>query len=78
MFALAKVAGFGFDTEIIYLANKFGYQALEVGVVCRHTNESRVNPLLSPLAMTRELFEIRLNDLRGTYNEHAKARTVEV
>ncbi len=67
LFALAKIDGFGFDTEIIYLAGKFGYRVLEVGVVCRHSSESRINPLLSPLAMTRELFEIRLNDLRGVY-----------
>ena len=69
LFALARIDGFGFDTEIIYLANKFGYRTLEVGVVCRHMNESRINPLLSPLTMTRELFEIRLNDLRGVYAE---------
>ena len=67
LFALAKIDGFGFDPEIIYLASKFGYRVREVGVVCRHMDESRINPLLSPLAMTRELFEIRLNDLRGVY-----------
>ena len=69
LFALARIDGFGFDTEIIYLANKYGCRTREVGVVCRHMDESRINPLLSPLAMTRELFEIRLNDLRGVYAE---------
>ena len=72
LFALARIDGFGFDTEIIYLANKFSYRTCEVGVVCRHMNESRINPLLSPLAMTRELFEIRLNDLRGVYAERGQ------
>lgn len=78
LFALAKVDGFGFDTEIIYLANKLGYQVREIGVVWRHKDESRVDPLLAPLAMTRELFQIRLNDLRGAYDGHTKEKTREI
>lgn len=78
LFALARVDGFGFDTEIVYLASKFGYRTREIGVVWRHKEASRVNPLLAPLAMTRELFEIHLNDLRGAYNEYAGEQMSEM
>lgn len=69
LFGLAQIDGFGFDTEIIYLANKFEYRVQEIGVVWRHRDESRVNPLLAPLAMMSELAQVRLNDMRGTYEE---------
>lgn len=68
LFSLAQVDGFGFDTEIVYLADKFGYRVREIGVVWQHKEASRVNPLLAPLTMMRELLEIRLNDVRGVYN----------
>lgn len=69
IFMRAQVDGFGFDTEIIYLARKFGYRVEEIGVTWRHQDDSRVNPLLAPLAMLREVFEVRLNDMRGMYEE---------
>lgn len=69
IFSLAQIDGFGFDTEIIYLANKFGYRVQEIGVIWRHRDESRVNPLLAPLSMMSELLQVRANDLRGAYDE---------
>lgn len=67
LFSLAQIDGFGFDTEIIYLANKFEDRVQEIGVVWRHRDESRVNPILAPLSMMSELVQVRLNDIRGTY-----------
>lgn len=69
LFSLALIDGFGFDTEIIFLARKFRYPVREIGVVWRHQDDSRVNPLLAPLAMLREVLEVRLNDIRGAYDE---------
>jgi dolichyl-phosphate beta-glucosyltransferase len=69
IFALAQIDGFGFDTEIIYLANKLGYRTREIGVVWRHRDESRVNPITAPFSMMSELVQVRLNDMRGVYDE---------
>jgi dolichyl-phosphate beta-glucosyltransferase len=69
IFSLAQIDGFGFDTEIIYLARKCGYRVEEIGVIWRHMDDSRVNPLLAPLARLREVIEVRLNDVRGLYDE---------
>jgi dolichyl-phosphate beta-glucosyltransferase len=69
LFGLSQIDGFGFDTEIIYLARKFGYRVEEIGVTWRHKDDSRVNPILAPLAMLREVFEVRINDIRGLYDE---------
>lgn len=69
IFSVAQIDGFGFDTEIIYLARKFNYRVQELGVTWRHKDDSRVNPLLAPLTMLSEVLEVRLNDIRGMYEE---------
>ncbi len=69
LFKLAQIDGFGFDPEILFLANKFGYKIRELPVTWRHCDNSRVNPMTAPIAMLRELFEIRWNDARGLYDE---------
>jgi len=69
IFSMAQIDGFGFDTEIIYLANKLKFRTREIGVIWRHRDESRVNPLTAPLAMMSELMQVRLNDMRGIYDE---------
>lgn len=69
LFSLAQIDGFSFDTEIIYLAQKYGYQTREIGVVWRHCDESRVNPILAPMSMISELVQVRLNDMKGLYDE---------
>ena len=72
LFALARIEGFGFDPEILYLASKYGYRTREIPVTWRHRDNSRVNPLTAPLAMIRELLEVRWNDARGLYDEDSK------
>jgi dolichyl-phosphate beta-glucosyltransferase len=68
LFAPALIDDFGFDAEIMYLARKFNYRVRELGVIWRHKDDSRVNPLLAPLSMMKEVFEVRLNDIRGMYD----------
>lgn len=72
LFHLAQIDGFGFDPEILFLANKFGYKLREIPVTWRHCDNSRVNPITAPIAMIREMFEIRWNDARGLYDEEEK------
>lgn len=69
LFRLAQIDGFGFDTELLWLAQKFGYRVREIPVTWNHKDDSRVNPLSAPFAMMSELIQVRLNDLRGAYDE---------
>ena len=70
VFGLARIDGFGFDPEILFLAQKFGYRINEIPVRWEHRDESRVNPMTAPIQMMRELFAVRLNDVRGCYEEN--------
>lgn len=69
LFSLARVDGFGFDTELIFLAAKKKLRVREIAVTWHHAEESRVNPLIAPAQMMRELVAVRLNDARGLYEE---------
>ncbi|MDQ3815103.1 MAG: hypothetical protein M3347_14330, partial [Armatimonadota bacterium] len=48
---------------------KFGYRVQEIPVIWVHKEDSRVNPLSAPLQMMGELLTVRLNDMRGLYDE---------
>jgi dolichyl-phosphate beta-glucosyltransferase len=69
IFGLAQIDGFGFDTEILWIAQKYGYRVREIPVTWEHRDDSRVNPLVAPLQMIQELLQVRLNDARGLYDE---------
>jgi len=69
IFQLAQIDGFGFDTEVLFLAQKLQYRVVEVPVVWQHYDNSRVNPLLAPFGMISELIQVRLNEVRGTYED---------
>jgi len=77
IFGVAQIDGFGFDTEILFLASKFGYRVKEIGVTWQHRDDSRVNPLSAPLQMMRELIQVRVNDIRGLYSEPEKSTIKE-
>ncbi len=68
IFSACVIDGFGFDTEVLFLARKWQYRVLEVAVTWRHQEESRVNPLVAPLQMLREIVRVRKNDAARKYD----------
>ena len=67
LFAYASIDGFGFDLELLYLAQQRGYRIAEVPVNWSDKPGSKVRVLRDGLAMLRELAVIRRNDQRGRY-----------
>jgi len=67
LFNRQTIRGFGFDVELIYLAYKFGYRVVELGIDWHFDPDTRVRPGVDTLAMVRELLSIRLRDWRGGY-----------
>lgn len=59
LFGLAKIKGFSFDVETLFLAKKFGYKIKEVPVVWINSEASKVHPLLDSAKMFFELLKIR-------------------
>jgi dolichyl-phosphate beta-glucosyltransferase len=67
LFEAARIDGFAFDAEILFLAARFGYRVAEIPVPWFNSLPSRVDPLRHSLEMLRDLLRIRLFDLRGAY-----------
>lgn len=59
IFSRAKICGFSFDVEALYLAKKLGYNIKEVPVIWENSLPSKVNILKHPLQMILELVKIK-------------------
>ena len=67
LFGYASINGFGFDLELLYLAQQRGFRIAEVPVNWSDQPGSKVRVLRDGLAMLRELAVIRRNTQRGRY-----------
>jgi len=69
LFRLQKIHGFGFDVEILYLAKRMSLSVREIPVDWYHRRSSKVRPGSDALLMLRDTLIVRLNDIRGVYDE---------
>lgn len=68
IFPLQRIERWGFDPEIIFLAEKRGFRVVEVAVKWAHDEHGRINPLRDGLKMFLELLKIRWNSATGKYS----------
>jgi len=68
LFPYQTMDGFGFDVEILFIAQKRGYRIVEVPINWYYMSNSRVSPLSDSARMFREILQVRLNDWRGLYD----------
>jgi glycosyltransferase involved in cell wall biosynthesis len=69
VFSRQRVERWGFDPELLFLANKFKLRTVEVAVEWAHDHRSKISPLRDGLKMGVEMLAVRWNDLRRLY-EH--------
>lgn len=62
----------GFDVELLYLAKKLGYRIAEVPVEWHYQETRHVNPIKDSVEGLFDLIKIRLNSLKGAYNNPEK------
>jgi glycosyltransferase involved in cell wall biosynthesis len=70
VFRLQRIEGWGFDPEILFLAQKSEFRIDEVPVRWGHDTRTRINPLVDGTRMVSEMLRIRWYDLLGKYPEH--------
>jgi dolichyl-phosphate beta-glucosyltransferase len=68
LFALQIVNGWAFDVEVLALAQRHGYEILEVGIPWYYGTGSRVSPVQDSLRMFGEVLRIRRNLRSGMYD----------
>jgi glycosyltransferase involved in cell wall biosynthesis len=67
VFSRQRVERWGFDPELLFLANKFGLRTAEVPVEWAHDHHSKISPLRDGIKMGLEMLAVRWNDLKGLY-----------
>src|SRR6185295_7204392 len=71
VFALQRIERFGFDAEVLYIAQKQGNRLLEVPVEWNHCEggelQSKLNYMRDSMNMFADLIRIRSNDISGRY-----------
>jgi len=67
VFERQTIMGFGFDPEILYVANKRGLRLREIPVRWDHAEGTKVRFLKDSCRMFLDLLQIRWNDLCGKY-----------
>jgi dolichyl-phosphate beta-glucosyltransferase len=67
IFSIARLDGFGYDVEVLYLARKLGLRIAEIGVHWNNSPATKVSVLKHTAPMLLEVIKVRLNDLKGRY-----------
>ena len=67
LFHLQRAQGFGFDVEILFLAQKLGMRIKEVPIDWYYHEGSKVKPMRDSILMLKDLLSVRWNSIRGRY-----------
>jgi dolichyl-phosphate beta-glucosyltransferase len=67
VFSLQRIERWGFDPEILFLAQRAGFKIAEVPVVWGHDDRTRISPLADGSRMVMEMLRIRYYSMTGKY-----------
>jgi dolichyl-phosphate beta-glucosyltransferase len=73
IFSRQHIERWGFDPELLFLADKFRLRTVEVPVEWAHDHRSKISPLRDGMKMGVEMLMVRWNDMRGVYQQPALA-----
>jgi dolichyl-phosphate beta-glucosyltransferase len=74
LFGVSSIDGYGFDLELLYIAQQRGYHIAEIPVNWSHQPDSKFRVFRDALAMLREMTVIRRNGAKGYYASRLQAR----
>jgi dolichyl-phosphate beta-glucosyltransferase len=69
LFSLQTINGFGFDVEVLYIAQKRDYKIVEVPIQWYYQSESKVHPIKDTIRMVKDMLTVRRNDRRALYEK---------
>lgn len=70
LFSHQTIDGFGFDVEVLYIAQKRGYRIVEVPIQWYYQSESKVRPVRDTVRMVSDMLTVRRNDRQKLYNKN--------
>jgi glycosyltransferase involved in cell wall biosynthesis len=69
VFTRQHIERWGFDPELLFLADKFKLKTAEVPVEWAHDHRSKIHPVRDGIRMGIEVLKIRWNDVLGRYRK---------
>jgi len=77
IFGLQRIGGWGFDAEVLFLAQKFGLKVAEIPVEYIYYAEgSKIRPHRDGARMLSELLKVRWYEQTGAYSIHTEPKHV--
>ena len=70
LFSVARIDGYGFDLEVLYVARRRDYRIAEVPINWTDQPGSKVRVVRDGLRMFRELLAVRRHAAQGLYRRH--------
>jgi dolichyl-phosphate beta-glucosyltransferase len=67
LFSVARINGYGFDLELLYIAQRRGYRIDEVPINWEDKPGSKVRVVRDGIRMLQELLSVRRHDALGLY-----------
>lgn len=67
LFQWQRIEGWGFDPEVLFIAEKLGFEVKEVPVLWGHDSRTRINPLVDGARMLSEMLRVRWYSIAGNY-----------
>ena len=77
LFEVSSIDGYGFDLELLYVAQQRGYRIAEIPVNWSHQPNSKFRVFRDVFAMLREMALIRRNGTKGYYASPSQARNFD-
>jgi dolichyl-phosphate beta-glucosyltransferase len=71
-----SINGWAFDVELLYIAQRRGYNIVEVPIHWYYRVNSRISPLNDAINMFREVIKIRLRGRSGHYDSPADFKAI--
>ncbi|RII25063.1 MAG: glycosyl transferase family 2 [Geobacter sp.] len=71
IFPQQRVNGFGFDVEVLFLAQHYGFKIAEVPINWSDIKGTKVRLVQDSFRMLCDVLRVRLNNLVGIYSRHA-------
>lgn len=73
VFPTLRIDRWGFDMEVLFLANKMGFKSKEIPITWSHVDQdSKVKLVRDIIKSLKDIFEIQINWFTGKYNYHYK------
>src|SRR6516162_10708878 len=69
VFTRQRIERWGFDPELLFLADNFKLKTAEIPVEWAHDHRSKIHPVRDGIRMGMEVLKIRWNSIRGRYRK---------